>query len=203
MNNSISYRFRTSLWFYACLLPLAANAGNPAPPPFESAPVSVAEYRVAGVTSTKTNGNVVTSDQFGNELSGYAAMDRLCQVEVDPNARAATAREWQSARRFALPADFTGAWLTPGPIGLAIQPPLPVLHPDTSHAVAYTTSDRPWVIGDDASALQAILGGTCWGYSTQGASGIAGNLEGVIRGWTCQRELNVACAALVAVPVRP
>ena len=205
MNYTKHYRFiRTALWLFACLVPLHAIAAPPSIPGAQRSPLTVPEYRVVGVTATTTKGKVQTTDQFGNPLIGYAAMDRLCQDEVDPNARAATVREWQAPRTFDLifPVGSSSAWLTPGPIRL-------IFRPDTANDQmdweVYTAGARPAGPVSGGWPAQAVGKASCASYTLSDSPlrGFAGDAAGRVAARTCSESaITIACSALVSVPVR-
>ena len=200
MKHSIRYRIlRTSLWLFACLLPMASRAALPSIPPAQSNPVTVPEYRVVGVTVTTTNGRVETQDQFGGTLVGHAAMDRLCQVEVDPNARAATVREWQEPRSFEIPGEIVRVWLTPGHVEFVYLPDAS----DQTDYVAITGDERPVRARREGSLERAHIELSCKDFSVDSDFGAFVGVEtGRIVRRTCNNELRIACSALVSVPVR-
>jgi hypothetical protein len=138
------------------------------PTSIQTKPVTVPEYRVVGVTTTVTDGSIETQDQFGDTLEGYAAMDRLCQDEVAPSARAATVREWQTSRTFPLPEGVEHVWLDPGPAE--------VMYIDYNYEfegdwIAKTASGRE-IVGENYESPYGTLadGLTCRRYTSRSVS---------------------------------
>jgi hypothetical protein len=201
MNHTIrDWFFRTALWLFACVLPMVLRA---APPNIQVVPASVAEYRVVGVTTTTTDGSIEAQDQFGQHLAGFAAMDRLCQVEVDLNARAATAREWQMPHQFQLPEGFIRAWLDPGRIEVIFLPDsIGGLEDDW---FAKTSEGRTVTTKGEQGPLRATRNLSCYTYRENGIiyQGVQGTANGGATTGICTVEWPIACSALVAVPVRP
>jgi hypothetical protein len=191
---------RTSLGLFGCLLPLGLQAAHPHHATLKTKPVSAAEYRVVGFTTTPTTGRVTAVDAFGNPLLGYAAMDRQCQVDVDPNSRVATVTEWQTPHLAPLPEGFTGAWLDPGPINLVYAPD----RPDDVDWIAVTAAPRVKRTQHTATEDEALASLDCGGYQGEDGStfGLRGSPQGPIINDLCNHEYHIACAALVAVPIR-
>jgi len=181
---------RIGLGLFACLLSLGLRA----------APQPVAEYRVIGFTATPTNGEIRAVGEFGNRLLGYAAMDRQCQVDVDPNSRVATVTEWQTTHLAPLPRGFTGAWLDPGPANLVYVHDAPV---DGDDWIAVTAGPRIKRTQHGATLDEALGSLDCFGHQSGAASnfGLVGARPGYILNLTCEARYHIACAALVEVPV--
>jgi len=195
--------FLACIGLFTCLLPLALRAAPPVIQPVDTNSVTAAEYRVVGVTKTLTDGQPVAIDQFGDTLSGFAAMDRLCQVEVDPNARVATAREWQTTRSFQLPAGVTVVWLDPGEVEVVFLPDAGNDQFDWEARAGKTgRSTKSVVLGSPGQARDFL---DCSDYTSKSAAvlSVVGRRSGRLDFVGCSQPYPIACAALVAVPVRP
>ena len=190
--NQTKYKMlpRIGLGLFACLLSLGLRA----------APQPVAEYRVIGFTVTPTTGLIEADDAFGNPLRGYAAMDRQCQLDVDPNSRVATVTEWQTTHLAPLPTGFDGAWLDPGPANLVyVHDPV-----DGDHDWIAVTAGPRIKRTQHAPTLDGALGSLdCFGHQSGAASnfGLVGASHGYILNLPCNVDRHIACAALVEVPV--
>jgi hypothetical protein len=164
-------------------------------------PVTVAEYRVVGVTTAVTDGRAEAQAESGVPLIGFAAMDRLCQLEF-PGSRMATAREWQTSQVFTFPAGVTKVWLDPGPIALVFDP----TQASDRDWTAYMTDARQGLIQTIKSNPEAAAADmSCLGYVRDelGTSGTFGNEEKLVGTTSCITTNAVGCAALIAVPVSP
>ena len=198
MNKTIIYRVcRSTIWAILCYHPLMSWA---APPTITVDPVTASEYRVVGITETSTDGRISTAGPFGDNLSGYAAADRLCQDEVAPYSRMATVREWQTVRDFPMPVGVDGVWLDPGPV-------LPVYRPDTGNAaldwLPVLMSSRAPPIATVATPQVARRNVSCASYGTNSPSttGIRGDSRKLVAQAPCDGARPVACSALVSRPV--
>lgn len=210
---------RTSLVFAAFLLPICvcAQTSRDAPPTVdvnvtndETSPVpvtvqngarTIAEYRVVGFTTTKTTGDIETTDASGANVLGYSAMHRLCQVEVAANSRAATTSEYLLTPQE--PGDAPSAWLIP-------TEAVPLFVPDSSLEnedwVAYDPATQSNVTTRGGNPGAALARLDCGGY-TRGDNPNTGSVGSQIFGRVfhspCSDPRPVACAAPVEVPVTP
>jgi hypothetical protein len=197
MNITKSYKsIRTMIWCFACLLPLMVRAAAPDfPTAIGTNPVTVAEYRLVGVTTALTDGSAEAQSESGGSLRGFAAMDRICQLEY-PDSRMATIREWQTSQQFAFPDSTTFVWLDPGPQSL-------VLNPTASDWFAYSTNGRLVQPANGSSPGDVYFSTNCVNYksSFSAETAFVGLEDKTVLQTFCNDAAPVACSALVAVPV--
>jgi hypothetical protein len=189
-------------------LPIASQA---APPDFlrsiDTNPQSIVEYRVVGVTQTRTSGLPEVDDSQGNPLHGIDAMNQLCQEEFGPAARFARAAEAHGppGATSYFPDDATYAWVD-------ATPTIPLYMPDRAGtATPWTATPRDFdfvhftVVG--ASPRVAQAGFSCASWTTDSsfapAGGAALSRSGEFVGVSCNVPRNVVCAAPVVVPAGP
>jgi len=175
---------------FACAIPLAGQAKDSV----ATNPATIVEYRVVGVTTTQTDG----APSVGG-LTGFAAMDQLCQNEMGADTRMATAREWQTTRNFPHPADALPIWLDPGPIEITFDPNSGV----SGSLVGHPTEARGLFFIGGATPFEVNKFATCNSFTNNGfGSAITGTAVGRLNGSDCEESLKVGCSAPVAIPVR-
>jgi len=192
--------FLASTGLFACLLPVGLWAAPPDILPIDTNPVTTAEYRVVGVTTTTTKGAVVVQDTPEHNIIGYAAMNKLCHDQVDVNARLATATEWATARDGTV-LSAGPAWLDPGNITLFYRPDASTPDVAWGAIVPYAESSMDYF---SPIPRFAIANRSCFDFENgdNTALGTAGLANGTVILDTCDQELPIACAALVAVPIK-
>lgn len=204
MATKINFRvLLTSMAVFASLLPCGLQAATPRLPTVRNDPVTVAEYRVVGVTTTLTNGAAqVHQANTDVIIIGYAAMTKLCQDEVDPYSRMATAAEWGSGHAPLPDVGTSGAWVDPGTPQLYFTPNS--IHLNEWVGAIYKPSLEVIGFGDNASGVLQDMNCTGW-FATRhldSYSGVFGNTDGSIDKSLCNESKPIACSALVAIPVR-
>jgi len=192
--------FLASIGLLACLLPLGLRAAPSNILPIDTNPVTAAEYRVVGVTTTTMSGAAAVETSPGHYIYSYAAMNKLCQDEVNQESRVATAKEWVHFRGDASK-DFGEAWLDPGDLTLLYLPDETNGDYDWLAMVKGEEGRTAYYKPDPISALQDQ---SCGNYHSPQPTvyGLVGYGSGNVVRVSCANELPVACAALVAVRIR-